>query len=135
MLALADQEGIYRAVLHFYRPAGPNVRWLDPQVLPVSVADTGAVWDRSLMLRLIDWLGPARFCLQDAYPTCAGRSGGVLRVSPIYGSAPGRARLIVAFEGVGGPYAPSTAYSGLEVFLVEQHGGEWRIRTHAPSRS
>jgi hypothetical protein len=130
-LAPEDQEAIYLSVLRFYRPSGDQVRWLDLRLLPAAAADTAVTLDRALALRLIQSLG-TRFCLQDSPGNCAGGSGGVLRVTPVYGMTTERARLVVQFEAVAGPYAPGTAFSGTEVFLVEKRDKEWRISVHAP---
>ena len=131
----ADHEAIYRSVLHFYRPAGVQARWLDPHLLPAAPADTGQTLDDDLAHRLIHALGPSRFCLEEEAAGCNASSGGVVRLSPVYGLSSDRARLIVRFEGVAGPYAGGTAYSGTEAFLLERHAGEWRIRAHAPAGS
>jgi hypothetical protein len=37
----------------------------------------------------------------------------------------------VHFEGYGGPYAPGTAFSDTEVFLVTRQKDKWRIEMHA----
>jgi hypothetical protein len=130
-----DHEAIYRSVLHFYRPAGAQARWLDPHLLPAAPADTGRTLDDDLAHRLIRALGPSRFCLQEEAAGCGTSSGGVVRLSPVYGLSSDRARLIVRFEGVAPPYAGGTAYSGTEAFLLERHAGDWRIRAHAPAGS
>jgi hypothetical protein len=132
-LSAEDQEAVYRTVLYFYRPATGHVRWLDRRLLPAAPSDPETALDRPLALRLVAELGPTRFCIQETPSTCNGRSGGVLRVSPVYELAPGQARVLVDFKGDAGPYAPGTAHSGLEVFLVEKHEREWRIRAHTPT--
>jgi hypothetical protein len=37
----------------------------------------------------------------------------------------------VHFEGYSGPYAPGTAFSDTEVFLVARQKDKWRIEMHA----
>lgn len=134
-LAPEDQEAIYHTVLHFFRPAGGQVRWLSRQVLSPARPDSGLILDRTLAIRLVRRLGPTRFCLQDDPVPCAARSGGVLRVSPVYGLTETRARLVIEFQSVPGPYAPEMAFSVTEVFLVEKGTKGWCIRTHAPANS
>jgi hypothetical protein len=131
----ADHEAIYRSVLHFYRPAGAQARWLDPHLLPAAPADTGRTLDDGLAHRLIRSLGLTRFCLQEEGAGCGASSGGILQLSPVYGLSSDRARLIVRFEGVARPFAGGTAYSGTEAFLLERRAGDWRIRAHAPAGS
>jgi hypothetical protein len=133
-LPLEDQEAIYRTVLHFYRPAGSHVRWLDGRLLPATPDGAGPTLDRELALRLVQQLGPSRFCLREEAGRCEGASGGVLRVSTVYCRSADEARLVVEFLGVAEPFAPATAYSGTQVFLVERRSGGWRIRAHEPAR-
>jgi hypothetical protein len=135
LLAPQDQEAIYQAVLRFFRPAGNHVRWLDLKMLRPTPDTAEPALGRGLALRLLDRLGPGRACLQDAPAPCTGRSGGILRVSSVYGLTEERARVVVRFQSVPGPYAPETAFSVTEVFLVEKASRHWRLRTHAPASS
>jgi hypothetical protein len=136
--AVADravQEGIYRAVLQFYRPGPGQSRWLDPQLLPSAPADTERVMDAALAHRLVAAMGRGSFCLLHG-PGCAHTRGGVLHLSLPYATGPDVARVIVRFEGLAGPYAPGTAFSGTEVFVLVRVGNTWKIHAHssAPGR-
>ena len=136
--AVADpamQEAIYRAVLHFYRPGPGQSRWLDPQLLPSAPADTGRVMDAALASRLVAAMGRGSFCLLHS-GTCSRARGGVVHLSLPYATGPDVARVLVRFEGLAGPYAPGTAFSGTEAFVLVRAGNTWKIHAHesAPDR-
>jgi len=128
-------QAIYTAVLQFYRPAGGQVRWLDLRLLPATPHDTAATLDQALASRLIQGLGSARYCLDEAASRCTGLPGGRLRLSPVYGLTADEARVVVDFQGIGRPYAPETAYSGTQVFLLQRQTDAWNIRVHVPAGS
>jgi hypothetical protein len=107
------------------------MRWLDREVLPAARGDSIGALDSALVTRLILALGPSHFCMYREVPSCSGRPGGSLRLSQVYGLSPDQARVVVHFEGYGGPYAPGTAFSDTEVFLVGRQKDKWRIATHA----
>jgi hypothetical protein len=134
-LSSPDQEAVYRAVLRFYRPTRGHVRWLDRTLLTDAPGQSAATMERPLALQLIAEVDPSRFCLEEVRSTCPGRVGGVLRLSQVYAEASGQARVVVDFKGEAGPYAPGTAYSGLEVFVLDRHEPDWQIRAHTPAGS
>jgi hypothetical protein len=130
-VSAADEEAIYLTVLEFFRPSGQQMRWLDREVLPAARGDSIGALDSALVTRLILALGPSHFCTYREVPACSGRPGGSLRLSQVYGQSPDRARVVVHFEGYSGPYAPGTAFSDTEVFLVARQKDKWRIEMHA----
>jgi hypothetical protein len=129
----ADEEAAYLVVLKFYRPAGDQVRWFDPHLLPAAPVDTARSMDPQLVMRLMSALASLRFCLEGSDSSCTGRSGGVIRVSSVYGLAPDRARIIADFRGVAPAFAPGSAYSGTETFLLSRHDGAWKVQAHGPA--
>ncbi|HKV75732.1 MAG TPA: hypothetical protein VJN95_14520 [Gemmatimonadales bacterium] len=131
----ADRVAIYRTVLQFYRPTQQQWRWIDEETLPATPTDSVGKLPAGLATTLAHSMGEGRFCVQGGIPACPLHpTGGSLRVSPVYGLDSGRARVAVHFTGYyGTPYAKSSAWAGIEVFLVERQQGEWRIAAHAPA--
>ena len=137
-----------RAAIHallvgrFFRPYGGQARWIDPRPLaPVrgaeadSLAEPDPVWAEEVR----EGAGTARVCVLDAEDdACRGRQGGVLRLSRVYASGDGEARVFVryaparhrndAVERAPGPVIES-------VFFLVRDGGRWRIVLQRPVRA
>jgi hypothetical protein len=129
----ADLEAIYIKVLQFYRPTSSQIRRLEDRMLPVTVADSGQPLDPALAIRLVQQLGPAHYCFHGTVPSCLGKTGGGLALSPIQQLSPDQVRVAVHFVGYSTPYASGTAWAGTEVFLLERDRAGWRIAAHAPA--
>jgi len=132
--ASPDLEAVYSTVLQFYRPTQSQIRRLEDRMLPATVADSGQPLDPALATRLVQRLGPNRYCFHNTVPTCLGKIGGGLALSPIQQLGPDRVRVAVQFVGDTTPYASGTAWAGTEVFLLERDHAGWRIVAHAPAR-
>jgi hypothetical protein len=126
------QEPIYLAVLRFYRPGPGQARWLDRSLLPEAAGRVGGELDPRLMAKLIAALGPD-YCVRDA-GGCQAERGGILTLSLPYRVSADTVRVVARFEGVAGPFAPGTAFSGTEGFLLVRAGASWTIAEHRPVR-
>jgi hypothetical protein len=127
---------LYGPVLRFYRPSSGQARWLEPRLLPASRGDTaGPRLDSATVRMIIAASGVARLCVRGIAPAegCEAARGGILRLSAPYAADTQTARVVARFEGVPGPYAPGTAYSGTEVFLLRRAGDAWVIAAHEPA--
>jgi hypothetical protein len=132
-LSLTDQEAIYRAALRFYRPARHQVRWLDLRLLPAGARDGVDSLEPQMAERLVRDVGSDHYCIHGRDSACNGSAGGILRVSSVFSASAGRARLLVSFTGVSGPYATGTATSGTEVFFLSWIRDGWGIVAHSPA--
>lgn len=131
VLPASDQELIYARVLDFFRPAGSAVREIDAAILPAAAADSDVTLDSAMVARLVQSLGSNRYCFPGSLPSCLHHRGGRLRLSPVHGLDPDRARVAVHFQGKADPYGPGTMVSETEVFLVGRVRDSWRILAHA----
>ena len=122
----AQHMAIYHEVLKFYRPAGNHMRLLNPSLLAPSLEqESGGTIEPAVVNDLVASLGD-RFCVSDTHRICNGRrSGGELRVSPVYSQADTRVRVVVRYRTIDeyAPEMPST-----QVFLLEQSSGGWHVR-------
>jgi hypothetical protein len=131
-LPARETRDIYQAVLRFYRPGPGRARWLDSVLLPSVPSGNNRITFPDLAASLVEELG-ASYCVLSERDCRGTRSGGTLRVSPVYQVDSQRVRVVVQFTSMD-PYGPETSNS--QVFLLARDAaGAWRIESRGPAKA
>jgi len=135
----ATRTAVYRNLLRdFFRPISGQARWIDPHPLGEkrgaadstihAIADDELPPDGGWAAFILEAAGMDRVCvLGGAEDSCAGRKGGVLRLSPVYAAGPDRVHVYVRYTPHGGAVGPVTE----QRFTLTRRGDYWRIDDHA----
>ena len=138
-----DRTAVYRTLLRdFYRPTSGQARWVDTRPLGEkrgaadttarAMSDDEAPPDASWAESVAEASGLERVCvLGGAEDGCRGRSGGVLRFSPVYADGPRRVHVYARYTPHGGAEGPTSELR----FTLVRRSDEWRItdKTSVPS--
>jgi len=129
------RSDVYRELLRdFFRPVSGQARWIDPRPLGEkrgtsdstihAVSDDEMPPDGGWAEMVAEAAGMERVCvLGGAEDSCAGRKGGVLRLSPVYAAGPGRVYVYVRYTPHGGAVGPVTE----QRFTLTRRGDYWRL--------
>ena len=132
------RRDVYRSLLRdFYRPTAGQARWIDPRPLGEkrgvsdsairAMSDDEMPPDAGWAALVVEASGMERVCvLGGAEDSCAGRKGGVLRLSPVYAAGPEQVHVYVRYTPHGGAAGPVTE----QRFTLVRRDEYWRIRDH-----
>lgn len=135
-----DRTEVYRTLLrNFYRPAPGQARWIDPHPLGEkrgssdttirAVSDDETPPDAGWAAFVVEASGMQRVCvLGGAEDDCRGRTGGILRFSPVYAAGPRRVHVFARYTPHGGAVGPITELR----FTLGRRSDSWRIVDRAP---
>jgi hypothetical protein len=127
LVSSADNVAIAAAVIRdFFRPFGSQARWVDPRPLSrvrSDSADAAEQEDLDWSEAVVGAVGLDRVCLAGRSPDrCAGRAGGVIRLSSAFAVGRDSARIFARYTGVG-DMTPGTEIG----FLLQRRDGRWQI--------
>ena len=115
-----DDLAIYTSVLRFFRPAGSQIRWIDPRLGRADV-DSSQTLSSALTDSLVRKAG-RHFELLPPGIERDRRSGGVVRLSRIVRLSPDSVRVVAQYQH----HTPYYTHPEIDLpFLVVKRKGKW----------